>query len=676
MSTPTETGISNPLSGAPAPALPKRVITLTMQGKTYRVHKSRVVIGSVISADIRVTGDGVSPIHAVLELGADGSVTVFDLASDTGVFVNGAKVVTQTLKSGEDITIGRHHLKFALEELDRLGGDAKTRDAQGRKLFMNPNEDIGALLLEDERQIEEIFDYRPSQQLALQVVLSWRGTVLDVEHFTRKSQITIGEDRSNDFGIPAGLSSKRFGFVTQKGAGAQLNLEGGMKGVIQRGGQLRSLSEVGKQVPLEQGDFAKVTLGELDFYLSFTPAPPRLKKSRLFERDPLFFKITFASLLLTALTITALMRLPVDQSLEAEEVPERIATILYQPEKFVPPPPPPAPKPKVETKPQPKVETPPPPKPKPEPQPQKTVKIEVQPKNTPPKPVPKEMKVAETPKNKPQAQKATKAGGARAQNQAKEGEGARAKGAEGARGEKNAPKADTKQSQAFRPSPQGGAGRGAGDSQVVDEGNLDLLKEAGGKVQDLLGNSAAQLGKGGSKLKGFGGFNTQGEGGLALSGTGRGGGGDAASLGGLGKEGRGGGKVGTGMGAAGTGNGIAGGAARVVLRQGGPEETVVMGSIDSDAINAAIMAQKDRFRLCYEKEINAENPPGSGRVSTSFVIASNGRVTDAGIESTTLNNRNTESCILAVIKSIQFPLPQGAGIVQVTYPFKFAPVGK
>jgi hypothetical protein len=271
---------------------------------------------------------------------------------------------------------------------------------------------------------------------------------------------------------------------------------------------------------------------------------------------------------------------------------------------------------------------------------------------------------------------AVKAGGARAQDQAKEGQGARAKGAEGARGTKNAPKSDTKQTQAFRPSPQGGAGRGSGASEIKDEGNLDLLKEAGGKIQNLLGNSAAQLGKGGSKLKGFGGFNTQGEGGLALSGSGAGGGGDAASLGGLGKEGRGGGKVGTGLGAAGSGNGIVGGAARVVLKQGGPEETVVMGSIDADAIEAAIMAQRDRFRLCYEKEINAENPPGSGRVSTSFVISSNGRVTQAGIESTTLNNRNTEGCVLNVIKSIQFPLPRGAGLVQVTYPFKFAPVGK
>jgi hypothetical protein len=211
---------------------------------------------------------------------------------------------------------------------------------------------------------------------------------------------------------------------------------------------------------------------------------------------------------------------------------------------------------------------------------------------------------------------------------------------------------------------------------VPDEGNLDVFKGATNKIADILGNSAAQLGKGGEKIKGFGGFETLGNGGLALSGTGKGGGGSADTLtGGLGDKGRGGGRVGTGMGAAGTGNGIVGGQSRMVIRTGGPEEAVVMGSIDADAVERALLAHKDEFRLCYEKEINAENPNLAGRVGTNFVIGSSGRVTHAGIESSTLNNANTERCIVQVLKRIEFPIPRGAGVVQVTYPFKFSPIG-
>jgi hypothetical protein len=199
-----------------------------------------------------------------------------------------------------------------------------------------------------------------------------------------------------------------------------------------------------------------------------------------------------------------------------------------------------------------------------------------------------------------------------------------------------------------------------------------MLKDATSKIQDILGNAGAQLGIGGERLKGFGGFTTQGNGGLALSGTGAGGGGTSDLSQGLGDHGRGGGKIGTGMGAAGSGSGIIGGKTRVSLRTGGPEETVVTGSIDPDAILMAILAHKDEFRLCYEREINAETPSIGGSVGTTFVIGATGRVTQAGVASSTLHNANVERCVLNVIKRIDFPLPRGAGVVQVSYPFKFA----
>src|SRR6185312_9831287 len=132
---------------------------------------------------------------------------------------------------------------------------------------------------------------------------------------------------------------------------------------------------------------------------------------------------------------------------------------------------------------------------------------------------------------------------------------------------------------------------------------------------------------------------------------------------------------GTGQGATGTGQGIIGGRTRVAIRSGGPEEGVVLGSIDADAVAAALAAHRDEFRLCYEKEINAGQEGLAGRVGTSFVIGSSGRVTHAGIESTTLKNANTERCILNVIRRIDFPIPHGAGVVQVSYPFKFSPAG-
>ncbi|MEK7690473.1 MAG: AgmX/PglI C-terminal domain-containing protein, partial [Bdellovibrionota bacterium] len=537
-------------------------------------------------------------------------------------------------------------------------------------------DDHSALMLEDAKSVEEIFDYRPSTRMALEVVMSWRGTILDVEHFV-DHDVTIGTQASCDFAIPGLLNSERFPFVTRQGEEWIVTLDPKMKGVL-HGGKVESLETLrsngnptadGVQIAFRREQFAKISLGEIDFYLCYSVAPPRLKRRRLMERDPFFFRIFFTSLLVTTFVTVGLLAIRIPENIEAEKVPDRIATILYRPEQF-------RAKPtrideaeashrkeflervKEQAK-------------------QKRVKLDIKPNpDAAKKPVPKEMNVS--PQSGGDRSKAPKTaqGPQKGQSEAKEGEGARAKGAEGTRGKPNAPADASHQTKAKRPSPQGGMGRGSGNSQVADEGNVDLLKGASEKILNLLGNSAAQLGKGGQKIAGFGGFDTQGSGGLALSGEGSGGGGDAASLGGLSDKGKGGGRVGTGMGASGTGTGIVGGKYRVNLRSGGPEEAVVMGAIDKDAVEAALLAHKDEFLLCYEREINAENPDLAGRVVPNFVIGSSGRVTEAGIAETTLKNVNTERCVLGVIKRIQFPIPRGGGIVQVTYPFKFRPLGK
>lgn len=680
-------------AGASPQSALKKVVTLVTltphedgSKPVFRIHKERLVLGTVVSADVRLVGGGVAPIHAVLELDpATATATIYDLASDTGVFVNGARVVTQTVKAGDKIRIGQQELQFTVDDLDQLVLRERTRETEGRRLFLDPNEDFSPLLLEDERHVSQIFDYRPASKRALEVVMSWFGTILDVEHFVKEKAVTIGTRRRNDFGIPPLLSRKEYSIVTRQGESYTLHVEPLMRGVIQRKGKLVSLDELRSEmrsgqgamaVPLTEEDFAKVSVGDVDFYLSFTAAPPRLKMSRIMEKDPLFTKVLISSLILSSAVVGGLISTYKPRPIDAEEIPERLATILYQPEKFQP-------KPTIynaepndtNTTAQPVQVKPQNPKPAPLP----TVQVTITPHDHVKKAVPTEFNAAPHPtKNTthPAKVEQKKGGSSHRQSEAKEGEGARAKGTEGSRGSKKAAPDTQHQNTAVRTSAEGGQGKGGGNSQVEDVGNVDILKAATGKIQDILGNTAQKLGKGGEKLKGFGGFTTEGNGGLALSGKGAGGGGDAeTSLGGLGKKGTGGGLVGTGKGAAGSGNGIIGGKARVAIRSGGPEEAVVMGAIDADAIEAAMLAHRDEFRRCYEKEINADHPARGGRVGTNFVIGSTGRVTHASIESTSLNIEGTESCIVAVIKRIDFPIPRGAGVVQVAYPFKFNAIG-
>lgn len=664
----------------------RKVAVLKTGDRIHRMDKDRIVLGSVVSSDLQLTGDGVSPIHAVIEIAPDQTADVwraqiFDLASVTGLFINGKKIITSELSSGDEITIGRHKVTFSLEPAkkvrEELTQDRIRRSDQGSDLFYNPNEDLRPLLLEDERKVREIFDYRPSRRQALEVVMSFGETILNIEHFVREREVTIGPLQKHDFGIPAWLSTSKYPLVRREGDRFVLNLDRNvMRGILQSDGKLLDLSTLpGAQVKLGPNDFAKIEIGDVAFYLSYTAAPPRLKPEKWLDSDPLFSRLYFTSLFLSALVIYGIFTTKFPDHLEAEPVPERIATILYQPQK-----PPPPPQPKVPKEKEPEEKPPVVVKPKPEPTKRK---VDLEKSSQPPKDIPKEMVARALPKAKPVAKSKTAVAGTKntpAQQQgqaaAKEGEGARAKGPSGTRGEPSKAPDKVPQTAAKRPSPQGGLGRGGGESQVRNDGNVDFLKSYGGKIENILGNAGAQLGKGGEKLKGFGGFSTQGSGGLALSGTGSGGGGTAEGLGGLGSKGQGGGRVGTGKGAAGSGSGIVGGQARVAIRSGGPEEVVVMGAIDADAVNAALLAHKDEFLYCYEKEINAENPGLGGTVNASWVIGPSGRATKTAVTSSSLKNATVEACVLKVLSRIEFPQPRGGGEVSTSKPFKFYPLSK
>jgi outer membrane biosynthesis protein TonB len=617
------------------------------QTQTYLIHKDRVVFGSVESADIKIIGSQIAPIHAVMELnwGANESqctARILDLASPSGVFVNGNKIINQVVKSGDQIQLGDAKFAFAFKKPEF---QASLPDQ--------------ALILIAANEVKQIFDYRPPVKEALEVVYSWNDTILDVKHFVDQSQktgeVTLGGTTGEDFLVPPVFTNGSVHTLASKsGSHWVVFIDPKMKGVLYLNGELHSIETYRREklgndargaVTLGDQDFAKIEAGTVSFYLSQTVAPPVLRKQTTIIADPFLAKSLFTSLILTAILFFAVSKIDNTQT-EVVQVPEVIATILYHPEKY-----------SIKKIPIEKKE-----EEKKAPEPEKPKKAEAD--FT--KPKPKEQKVAQTKSAQPGKKQA-------AQSQSKEGAGAKAAGEEGKRGAKNATSTAKPTTAAKRPSPEAGVGRGGTVSQVPDNGNVQMMKGATNKILDLLGGSGEKLGKSGSKLSGFGGFSTQGNGGAGLSGGGKGGGGTADTLlGGLGDHGRGGGKVGTGLGAEGTGAGIVGGKTRVELNAGGGDETVVIGSIDRDAIEAAIRAHKDEFNYCYERELNAGQPNLSGKIVTAFVIGGSGRASQLAIASSSMGSPNVERCVLGVLSRIQFPQPAGGVPVTIKYPFAYS----
>lgn len=653
---------------------------VTKKTQKYKVEKSRITLGSSTSSDIILDDPKASSIHAIVEVSQNqDTITIYDMASESGLKVNNKSTVQTQIKDSDVITIGDLEIQigFNLQE-DKVVNLPKTKppissQSFGRTLHYSETENYAPLLLEDESKVIEIFDHTTEQKQSLQVVMFYKDTILEVEHFTNKPKIVIGPNAKDDFCIPPffGEGKKgRFELVETSGGQTYLHLNEKMEGVYRKSGKLIPITELmnpsqkDSKIQLSQDDFAKIKIGDVSFYLGYTSAPPKLKKQSFLEKDPQFTRLWFTSFLVTGLILTSLNFIKVNPTIEIEQLPERIATIIYDTS---------IKKEEIRLK---EIQD----SAKQEVTKPKVLKVvPTMPTTAPPtnavigekKQDSKKTNANATPKSSKKQAVAQKASG-------QEGEGAKARGHEGTRGKQNAPKSSTAQTKAQRPGegPKSNqASTNQGKSEVPGLGIVDVFRSNESTLAKVL-SSGKGVSNAASKLEGYSGFTTEGAGGLGATSTGGGGGGQSMGLGGLSDKGPGGGKRGTGLGALGSVGNLLGGKGKIAIDSGGGGEPIVMGAIDTDAIAREIAKHRDEIKYCYEKEINADRPDLSGRVAIKFVIVANGTVSSAGVANTTLKNANTESCVVDVIKRIQFPPVRGGGIAEVTYPFLFKPSNK
>ena len=117
----------------------------------------------------------------------------------------------------------------------------------------------------------------------------------------------------------------------------------------------------------------------------------------------------------------------------------------------------------------------------------------------------------------------------------------------------------------------------------------------------------------------------------------------------------------------GTGYGVRG------ARDAGHVPTVKVGDpnaqagLDKAIIRRYIKRNVQKIQYCYEKEL-ISNPQLAGTVTVRFTIGADGVVS----QSTGHGMPPVDACVANVIAAIQFPAPQGGGVVNVSYPFVFA----
>ncbi len=98
--------------------------------------------------------------------------------------------------------------------------------------------------------------------------------------------------------------------------------------------------------------------------------------------------------------------------------------------------------------------------------------------------------------------------------------------------------------------------------------------------------------------------------------------------------------------------------------------TDVRGGLDRETVRRVIVSNRGKIRACYERALLAQ-PKLAGRVVTRFQISATGPVVSASMGSSDANSPTLESCLLEVVRAMQFPAAATGKPTFVIYPFVF-----
>lgn len=664
------------------------------------VEDGQILIGRLPSNHLAIPGGDIEPIHAMVELDDEnGQAAVIDMASETGVRVNGKKIdVTQAIKPGDVIEIGAIKIEVidpakrvaAISDRATMAMDnippvppkitRGTSVSESSPVISKQRPSSSQQPREEEAKGPEKFGtiFKPGRERpsgsTLEIVAFWDESILDVRHYggtrrqgeeERPKDVIIGSESDGHLiGVGPKADCRNMRLAHVEGGRTTVYLEKGMSARIRRGGSFEKI-EGRNKFNLGSKEIAFITYGPVSYFLNNVSLPnPILRK---FEDPDAAGVIAFSASILYGILATGIYVasrvLPPEKQFDDDPWAQvlTVRTPTPEPKKPIPPP-----KPKVEVptpKPIAKVEPPKPPKivtpapaPKPTEAPKKVVSLEKPKVPTPPSP-------AQVAKNAPAAENKAKDNALGPKDNAAKA------------GNSGGPKGGT--AGAFAGKRQGAEksnmmGVEGGKKNVQSGINLDQLGAGLGKVTDVnavgaiatglkssAGGAGGGAGSGARGSHGFGGLGSQnslnsGGPARALAGLGGGAGGlGAGGLGGAGGDGDRAGKM---------------KAEAVAVPEGDP---AVDGGLSKEEIDAVIRANLAQIKACYERNLQRDRDL-AGRVKTFFTIGADGRVSAASIDSSTLGSPGTESCITGVVKRWKFPLPRGGSAVQVRYPFVFS----
>ena len=102
----------------------------------------------------------------------------------------------------------------------------------------------------------------------------------------------------------------------------------------------------------------------------------------------------------------------------------------------------------------------------------------------------------------------------------------------------------------------------------------------------------------------------------------------------------------------------------------GTEDIDVIGEIDKVAILEVLIRNKPKVQSCYQNSLN-QKPTAQGNLGMEWLILSDGQGQEAKAFNNDIGSDYLENCVARVLNSLKFPVPPSGQIPKVTFTFRF-----
>ncbi len=634
----------------------------------FVLKKDRIVIGHSDTCDIVLPHDDISPIHSVIEIHGN-EFKIYDMNSRSGTYINDKKIIHDAFQLGDFIAFSnykfevkkfeREDLPPPLEMIDPLvdvpedlpyvkrkdeAKEKETAKAQGKKKkikIFKKKKDVDIIkfpldkdskasfteyIFENTDDLLNIFDYSKNKK-SIEVTVLNNEDIYSVNYFNiSKKRFTLvgySKNKNNEKEFPILPKNKKHRLIERKSNDIFINKLPGFK-FFHLGDENTGLVSTDK-IKLNENDIARMYKDNIQIFLRYSKSPPKVLSAPFFSKDKGLKKTLILLTIFMLLFSILIVNVEINKEVKEEKIPKIVATILRKPK--------PKKEPIVEKKPKPV-------KPMKAKQLENIVKdvkkVEIKTEK-----VSKKKKIIPIPKPK-KIIKANASKSKKVKNKIKVSN-----------------KVDKKKTQfkkakniVSKPKKSKGRLKVFDSSKFNFDSTVNKLLVKGGSTK------VSKIKKSYKDGIGFSGIKTSGDtGGIKNMKV-------KDDIGDL---------SGSESGTLDTSTGVDG----LVSKKGislanFPSKTVILGNYDPGLARKILAAHIPQFKHCYQQILEKNAKKFNGIILFNFRIGASGFVKKAGI----LNQgsfipKKIKRCALNVLRGIQFPPPEGGGVVEINQPLNF-----